>query len=479
MKPAAPVDSLRATLLRWLLWPTLVVLPLGALHSYSEGAAIANAAYDRSLMLSARTMAETIRRADGRYTVELSYAALDMPEPDLGGRVFHRITGPDQRLLAGFEDLPPVPAGLPMSPAYPALVHLYDADYRGEPVRVAALHQPVSDPEASGMALVQVAETLEAREQMTRRLLMHTLARQLLLLVVAVGTILLAVRRGLAPLDSLRRDAQARSVDDLTPFDERTAPGEARAFVRALNRYIARLAELIALRKRFIENAAHQLRTPIAVLKTQLALAARERDPQALREIVQAMSGTADGAARLANQLLSLTRAEHGPAAPAQDIDMAALARQVCLDVAPRAVSEGFDLGFDESSAASAPLRGDPVLLHEMLANLLDNALKYAGAGECITVRVQALPGRLRLVVDDSGPGIPAHERAGALRRFHRPPGQTVPGSGLGLAIVEETATRHGGTVTLGESPYGGLRVAVELPSAGPTIPADPPAGGR
>lgn len=474
-----PADSLRATLLRWLLWPTLVVLPLGAWHAYREGAAIANAAYDRSLMLSARTMAETIRRVDGRYTVELSYAALDMAESDLGARVFHRIAGPDERLLAGFEDLPPVPQGLALSPSYPALVHLYDADYHGEPVRIAALHQPVSEPDASGMALVQVAETLEAREQMTRRLLMHTLARQLLTLVVAVGTILLAVRRGLAPLDTLRRDAQARSVDDLTPFDERTAPGEARAFVRALNRYIARLAELIALRKHFIENAAHQLRTPIAVLKTQLALAARERDPQALREIVQAMSGTADGAARLAHQLLSLTRAEHGLAGPAETVDLALLARQVCLEMAPRAVAEGADLGLDEASVASAPVNGDAVLLQELLVNLLDNALKYAGSGECITVRVQPLPGRVRLVVDDSGPGIAPHERAGALRRFYRPPGQAVPGSGLGLAIVEEIAVRHGGSIGLAESPYGGLRVAVDLPAAPPTIDAGATAGDR
>jgi two-component system sensor histidine kinase TctE len=462
-----PVASLRGTLLRWLLWPTLIVLPLAAFHAYGEGVASANAAYDRALMLAARTMAETIRRVDGRYTVELSYAALDMAESGLGAHVFHRIAGPDEQLLAGFDDLPAVPTGLPLSGAYPALVHLYDADYRGQPVRVAALHQPVSEPEASGMALVQVAETLEAREQMARRLLVHTIARQVLLVALAVATILFAVRRGLAPLDSLRRDAEARSVDNLTPFDEQTAPGEARAFVRALNLYVERLAELIALRKRFIENAAHQLRTPLAVLKTQVALAARERDPAALREIVQAMGGTADNAARLANQLLSLTHAEHGPAGQLEPIDLVALARGVCLDMSPRAVAKRCDLGFDEATGSGLMVHGDRVLLQEMLVNLIDNALKYAGA-ERITVRVQLAAARVLLIVDDGGPGIPEHERANALRRFHRLCSQAVPGSGLGLAIVAEAAARHGGSVTLAESPYGGLRVSVSLRSIAP-----------
>lgn len=471
--------SLRATLLRWLLWPTLVALPLASLHAYYEGLTVADAAYDRSLLLSARTMAETIRRVDGRYTVELSHAALDMAESGLGARVFHRIAGPDGQLLAGFDDLPPVPPGLALSPAYPALVHLYDATYQGQPVRVAALHQPVSEPGGSGIALVQVAETLEARTLATRRLLVNTVVRQLLLLALATGLILWAVRRGLAPLDGLRRDAEARSVDDLTPFDEHTAPGEARGFVLALNRYVARLAELITLRKRFIENAAHQLRTPIAVLKTQVALAARERDPQALREIVQAMSGTADAAARLANQLLSLTRAEHGPAQHTEEVDLAALARGLCLDMAPRVLAGGADLGFDDAPCGDARLQGDPVLLQEMLANLLDNALKYAGPGALMTVRVQALEDSLLLIVDDNGPGIAPHERAEALRRFHRLPGQAVPGSGLGLAIVEEIATRHGGSVRLGDSPCGGLRVAVQLPRVGvPALHLPQPATG-
>lgn len=465
------VASLRSTLLRWLLIPTMILLPLSALYAYREGATIANAAYDRSLLLAARTMAETIRGVDGQLVVDLSYAALDMAESGLGARVFHRISGPDQHLLAGFDDLPPVPGGMGLSPAYPALVHFYDANYRGLPVRVAALHQPVSEPGFNGMALVQVAETLEAREQVTHRLMTQSITRQVLLLALAVALILVAVRRGLAPLDGLRHDAEARTVNDLTPFDERTAPGETRAFVRALNRYVARLAELITLRKRFIENAAHQLRTPIAVLKTQVALAAREDDPQALREIVQAMGGTADAAARLANQLLSLTRAEHGPVAHREEVDLVALARQVCLDLAPRAVGDGTDLGLDEPPDGAATVQGDPVLLQEMLINLLDNALKYAGAGESITVRVQTAPGQVLLIVDDSGPGIPSAERRDALRRFHRPPGQPVPGSGLGLAIVDETAAQHGGTLTLAESPYGGLRVKVSLPASGATRP--------
>jgi len=459
--PRRRAASLRGTLLRWLILPTVVVLPLNALFTYRESVSIANAAYDRSLLLSARTIAEAMRVRGERLVVDLPYAAIDMTEAGLGARVFYRISGPDGAVLGGDADLPAVPQGVALSTAYPALVRFYDASYRGLPVRVAALHQPISEAALNGMALVQVAETLEARDILIQRILTQTVTKQLLLLALAVALILVAVRRGLAPLDALRRNAEARTVQDLQPFDEDSAPAETRAFVAALNRYMGRLAELIMLRKRFIENAAHQLRTPIAVLKTQVALARREHEATALREIVDAMGDTADSAARLANQLLSLTRAEHGPAGHREAVDLDALCRAVCLEVAPRAVADGIDLGF-EASAAGARLQGDAVLLQEMVVNLVDNAIKYAGPRARVTVRVLGAPG-CGLQVDDSGPGIPEAERAQVLRRFYRGPGQTVPGSGLGLAIAEETAAQHGGRLVLGESPYGGLRVTVSF----------------
>lgn len=459
--------SLRSTLLRWLLLPAVLVVPINALLTYRESVAISNAAYDRSLLMFARSIAEGIRVDEGVLVADLPYAAIDTIETGLGDRIFYRVTGPQQRLLGGYDDLPAVPADVPMSTLYPVLVQFYDGVYRGLPVWVAALHQPISEEGAAGMALVQVAETLEARAALIERVLVQAVAKQLVLLVLAVAFILMAVRRGLSALDDLRRNAEARSVGDLTPFDERAVPAETRAFVEALNRYIARLAELILLRKRFIENAAHQLRTPIAVLKTQVALAQREDDPQALRVIVRAMSATTDGAARLANQLLSLTRAEHGPAQRREIVDLVAMSRQVCLDFAARAIAEGIDFGLETESDAVVPVDGDAVQLQEMLVNLVDNAMKYGAPGERVTVAVHPNESGGVLTFDDSGPGIPVNERENVLRRFYRMPGQPQVGSGLGLAIVDETARQHGGTVELQDSPLGGLRVRVQFPPLG------------
>jgi len=452
--------SLRATLLRWLLLPTLVLVPLNALWTYREGVAVANAAYDRSLLLSARTIAERLRVERGRLVLDLPYAALDMTENDLGGELYYRVSGLANELISGFDDFPPLPAGLPLSTAYPALVRFYDARYKGQPVRVAALHQPVSDEGVSGVALVQVAETLESRAALTQRILVDTLLRQGLLLGAAVGLILVAVGRGLRPLDRIGAELERRAVHELTPLDERSAPAETRSFVAALNRYIARLAELIELRKRFIANAAHQLRTPIAVLKTQIGVARREPDGESLRAIVNAMDGTTQAAARLANQLLSLTRAEHGVAAPHEPVDLAALARGVCLDLTPRAIEAGIDLGLEVDDAPPV-VAGDPLLLQEMLVNVIDNAIRYAGRDARVTVRV-ARDGTLE--VEDNGPGIPASERANVLKRFYRVPGQAAPGSGLGLAIVDEIVMQHGGRLELRDAASGGLYVHIELP---------------
>jgi len=461
--------SLRGTLLRWLLLPTLILLPLNALFTYREGVAVANAAYDRSLLLSARTIAERLKVEHGRLVADLPFAALDMAENDVGSRLFYRVAGIDNEFLAGFADFPAHPHDVPLSRVYPALVSFYDSEYQGHAVRVAALLQAINQDGVLGMALVQVAETFESRDALTERILIDTLLRQALLLGAAVILIVAAVRRGLGPLDGLRAELEGRGVQNLTPLDESAVPAETRAFVAALNRYVGRLAELVALRKRFIANAAHQLRTPIAVLKTQIGVAQREPDPAALRAIVDAMDGTTQTAARLANQLLSLTRAEHGIAACGEPVDMIALARAVCLDMAANAMRANIDLGLDVSPSGVAIVAGDPVLLHEMLVNLVDNAIKYAGACRRITVQVRQSASRVcTLTVEDNGPGIAAPEREHVLKRFYRLPCRAVAGSGLGLSIVNEVVAQHAGRLRLDEAGTGGLRVTIELPSARP-----------
>lgn len=461
-------NSLRGTLLLWLLVPTLVLLPLNAVWTYFGGITAANSAYDRSLLVSARTIAERIQMDETKLSLELPYAALDMSDNDLGGDFYFRVTGLKREHIAGFDDFPGLPPNVPLSTAYPALVRFYDGEYRGRPVRVAALHQPVSGDAISGVALVQVAETLESRSALTRRLLIETLIQQGLLLALSVLVIVFAVGRGLRPLERVRVDLERRDGQDLTPLDESAVPSETRAFVSALNRYVTRLSKMVELRKSFIANAAHQLRTPIAVLKTQVGVAKREKDASALRDVLSAIDDTTQSAARLANQLLSLTRAEHGidSAASLTHIDLVAMARHVGLEVVPRAMAAEVDIGLDEASDKSVWVHGDAVLLQELLLNLLDNAIKYAGPGSRVTIRVfQERAESACLEVEDNGPGVPAHEREHVCKRFYRMAGQTIAGSGLGLAIVQEIVSRHNGRLELLDANAGqGLRVSVELP---------------
>lgn len=459
---------MRGTLLLWLLVPMLLLLPLNAFWAYREGISTANTAYDRSLLVSARTIAERIQLEGSKLSLELPYAALDMSDNDVGGDFYFRVTGLKHEHVAGFDDFPSLPADAALSTAYPALVHFYDAHYRGRPVRVAALHQPVSGEATAGVVLIQVAETLESRSALTRRLLVETLIQQVLLLALSVSVILFAVGRGLRPLERMRFDLERRDAQDLTPLDEAAVPSETQAFVSAINRYVGRLSKMIELRKSFIANAAHQLRTPIAVLKTQIGVAKREKDPVALGDVLTAIDGTTQAAARLANQLLSLTRAEHGidPGASASSVDLVAMARHAGLEVVPRALEAEVDIGLDEQSGKFVSVMGDGVLLQELLLNLLDNAIKYAGPGSRVTIRVfQEGAQSAVLEVEDNGPGIPLDERGNVCKRFYRLAGQAVPGSGLGLAIVQEIVSRHHGRLELLDAQSGqGLRVRVVLP---------------
>lgn len=459
--------SLRGTLLRWLLVPMLVLLPLNAFWTYREGLSAANTAYDRSLLLSARTIAERIHLSGHKLVLDLPYAALDMSDNDLGGDFYFRVTGLKREHVAGFDDFPALPENAPLSTAYPALVHFYDTEYRGRPVRVAALHQPVSGESVAGVALIQVAETLESRAALTRRLLIETLVQQGSVLALSVLVIVFAVGRGLRPLERMRVDLERRDTQDLTPLDDAAVPSETRAFVSAINRYVGRLSKMVELRKRFIANAAHQLRTPIAVLKAQIGVARRERDPEALADVLAAIDGTTQSAARLANQLLSLTRAEHGmdSGSSLRSVDLVALARHAGLDAVPRAMEAGIDIGLDEHADASVEIQADPVLLQELLHNLLDNAIKYAGAGSRVTIRVNRRGGGgAVLEIEDNGPGIPLHEREHVCKRFYRLASQSVAGSGLGLAIVQEIVAQHHGRLELLDALSGrGLRVRVEL----------------
>lgn len=458
--------SLRRSVLLWLLLPLAVAVVASAFTAYRSAIAAANVAYDRTLLASARTIGERVALDGGRVVVDLPYTAIDIFEADTLGRIYYKVTGLSGELVSGYDDFPAMPRGTPRSDVYPALVHFFDGAYRGEPLRAAALYQPVTGPGARGMIQILVGETLEARREFARNLLVDAVLRQGFLVLLVTVSALLAVHRALLPLLRLREEVARREPDDLRPVDERRVHRELRPLVATFNLQAERLGRLLDSRRRFIADASHQLRTPLAALKTQAEMALRSCTAEGIREAVRAIHATTDETVRLTNQLLALARAEPGAEArPLAELDLAALARQVCLEWSPEAVRHEVDLAFE---GGAARVRGDPVLLRELVANLVDNALRYAADGAAVTVRV-AGGERPALEVEDCGPGIPEALRRRVFERFYRVPGQAAPGTGLGLAIVREIARAHGAAVELGDArPPGsvppGLRVVVRFP---------------
>lgn len=470
--------SLRSQLMRWLLVPLLILVALDAISVYYNALEVADIAYDRSLLASTRALAERVSVVNGQVVADVPYVALDSFETDTLGRIYYKVTGVKGEFVSGYDDLPPLPADVKRSEAYPALVRFYQADYHGQPVRIAALYQPVYDDTMRGIALIQVGETVDARRGMTRKILFDTMWRQGVLVTVAALLVWFAVRFVLRPLMQLRSEVESRAPTDLSDFDPARVHKEVRPLVLAMNGYMERLQTLITGQRRFIADASHQLRTPLTVLKTQAELALREfdrapNDPRALRELVESIAGTTDSTVHLANRLLTLARAEHGAVEGGViSVSLADAARQVALELAQNAVAKRIDLSFD--AAGDVLIDGSPLLLRELVVNLLDNAIRYTPADGRIAVRVGyqqiAADSHAVLEVEDTGAGIPASDRERVFAPFYRAPSAQLAnphGAGLGMSIVRDIASAHGAEIILADGAnHAGLLVKVRFPAA-------------
>jgi two-component system sensor histidine kinase TctE len=474
--PGAPLGSLRGQLLRWLLGPLLVLVALNTISVYRNALDAADVAYDRSLLASTRALAERVSVVDGKVVADVPYVALDSFETDTLGRIYYKVTGIKGETVSGYGDLPPVPANVPRSEAYPALVRFYHANYNGQPVRIAALLQPVYDDSMRGIALIQVGETLEARRGLSNQILFDTLIWQALLLAAVALLVWFAVRLVLAPLMRLKIAVETRSLNDSSDVDATLVHKEVRPLVAAMNSSRARLHILISSQRRFIADASHQLRTPLTVLKTQAELALRECDraggdaeagKAALRDIVRSIAATTDSTVNLANRLLTLARIEHGDGADAENapVSLRDVARQVGLELAMVAVTKNIDLSLEAEHEGQ--VGGQALLLHEMIANLADNALRYTPAGGTVTLRVREHADGVTLEVEDSGYGIAEAERERVFAPFYRAAAtleRNPGGAGLGLAIVRDIATLHGADIALASAAGGqGLKVTVKF----------------
>jgi two-component system sensor histidine kinase TctE len=468
------VGSLRGQFLRWLLIPLVALVAANAFSVYRNALDAADLAYDRSLLSTARALAERVSILDGKTVVNVPYVALDSFETDTLGRLYYKVSGVNGEFISGFEDLPDLPKNVPRSDIYPALVHFFHANYHGQAVRIAALHQPVYDDQMRGIALIEVAETVDARRGLSRTILIDTLLRQAALLLAVALLVWVALRFVLHPLMELKAVVEEREPTDLSDFDATLVHKEIRPLVNAMNGYMARLQTLISSQKRFIADASHQLRTPLTVLKTQAELALRENDPVAMRQIVQSIAGTTDATVHLANRLLTLARTGHGIAeAEMSQISLREVLHQVCVELALPAVKKHIDLSLDAEQ--DVRIYGHSLLLHEMLSNLLDNALRYTPEHGQIAIRLCAVNLALangaayaQLVMEDSGPGIPAAEREKVFEPFYRAlaAGDSNPGgTGLGLSIVRDILNLHQGQIRLSEGANGkGLRLELLLP---------------
>ena len=472
--------SLFGEILDWMLAPLLLLWPLSLALTWLVAQHVANLPYDRALGESVNLLAKQLAPRTDSTALQLPREAAQRLYADGSDSVYYQVLGGRGELVSGDGELPPPPAA---DAAGPDEMRFRDDQVRGESVRVAYRWFALG-PQSPGV-LVQVAETLSKRAQLATEIVKAVVLPEFVILPLAVLLVWFALARGLAPLNALQQRIRARASDDLSAIDEREAPEEVAPLVDAINDLLARQHSAMQTQKRFLADAAHQLKTPLAGLRTQAELAQREidrgeRDPAAIKNSLQQMARATQGAARMVNQLLSMARTDaRSLAARREPVALNELAKEVVRDFVPRAMDKHIDLGYegaDPLGPAGTPARvlGHATLLRELIINLVDNALHYTPPGGTVTLRVLGDPfGQVVVLqVEDSGPGIPAHERDLVFQPFYRSLGNAVEGSGLGLAIVAEVARQHGATVTLEDArthlPGGGAgaKFTLRLPAA-------------
>ncbi len=445
--------SLKSVILLRLAVPLIIFMTVETVLSYFVTLHYVDNAYDRWLLDSARSLTQEIKFPAGKIEVDLPPEALEIFKWDESDKTYFKIISAQQGVIAG-DKFVPEPLSEDTDWSKPVF---FDEMMYGEPVRVVSMLLP-SDP-GSETVFVHVAETINKRRAMMIDILLADLVPQLLL-VLLVGLFLLrGIKRGLLPLQRLADEIARRTPRDLRPIPERHIYQEVQVLTNTINDLLQRLAHAIASQQRFIANAAHQLRTPLAGLKLQATRALREDDVTAMQPTLLQIQNSADRMAHLTAQLLVLARSEpiegdyeKGP------VDLLELTRSTCIEFVPKALQRNIDLSF-ETSEQVLTVTGDAILLRELLINLLDNAISCGNEQGNILVKLLAQPSPC-LIVEDDGPGIPQTERQRIFERFYRIPGTPGLGCGLGLAIVKEIADLHKARLQLSQvNELGGTRV--------------------
>lgn len=465
MKWAKP-QSLYLQLLLFLGLPLLLLWGLSAFNSYVSALQAATQAYDRTLLSSARTVSERLVVHDGRLEVNVPWVVLDSFELNMNDRLYYKVVDPDGRVISGYDDLPKMPPSTSRTTLYPALAWFYHTEYRGQAIRVAKLLQPVNEDNIVGMAEIYVAETLQSRRYLASQLLFSSWVSQGLLVLLTLILTAWLLRRVLRPMRQLSSLMVRREPGLLAPLPELLPWSETRLLIVAFNRYIDRLRGVLSRQERFNADASHQLKTPLTVLKTQVSVALTRNDPALWQESLRAMNVTLDNTIVLTERLLQLSAVKRKEQGERQftPVDLVQVVQNCCFSRLAQARSKAIDLGYDGEQQPML-MEGDVVLLSELCANLLDNAIKYTPERGIVTVFLRAGSGAVELSVEDSGPGIAENLIPQAVLPFHRLDNVgDAAGSGIGLALASDIARLHRSHLQLARSEaLGGLSVKIRF----------------
>ncbi|MCX7096481.1 MAG: sensor histidine kinase N-terminal domain-containing protein [Methylococcales bacterium] len=441
--------SLKNQMLIRLVIPLIFFVVFDAFLSYFVTLHYVDEAYDRWLLDSARSLTQEIKVRDGKVGVELPTAALEIFRWDAQDTTYFKIRTSGQQILAGD---PMVPEPPDLSTIGTQAVY-YDDKLYGAAVRVVSMSITFGD--TPDQVFVLVAETLNKRRAMMTDILLADLIPQTALILLCSVFLLAGLKKGLRPLHLLAQQIAQRSPRDCSPLSEQHIFLEVRTLTDTINDLLAAHTLAIATQQRFIANAAHQLRTPLAGLKLQAERALREQDVSAMQPALQQIQNAADRMAHLTTQLLVLAKSEPiNGEFELVPVDLCPLVKNTCIDFVPRALQRNSELSV-ESPQEPVFIQGDELLLHELLANLLDNAINYSGGNGTIVVKLEPGP-TPKLTVEDDGPGIPDLEMDKVFERFYRIPGSTGNGCGLGLAIVKEIAELHKAELKFGKTSLKG-----------------------
>ncbi|MBS1228076.1 MAG: two-component system [Proteobacteria bacterium] len=452
--------SLKSRLIVWVFMPIALIVAVDLVGTYHSTEQIATTIQQQLLHGSAKMISEQLVFSDGGYEISVPPAAFELFENKFQDHVYFSVRSKDGKLIAGDDELAAYEESLPIEEE-----RYFVARLHGEVVRVIVFAHALPDSSTGDYAITQVAQTLLSHENFREGLFFSAIGRHLLLLAITIASLVISLKWTLSPLKEFSRELLQRQSGSLEKLDGYNAPSELDPVIRALNEYVERLNRTLSSYEKFVANTAHHLRTSFAIIASQINFAKRAKvHDQVQREVLDAIQKTLGDCTKVINQLLVLASIEQQDAASADDVQISEIIMAVIDEMAPLAYQKHIELGidvFDDSVRVAAPAR----LLHELIANLIDNAIVHMGKAGEVVISLRRQTDHVLLSVTDDGVGIPPALQQKVLERFFRIDESRAGSSGLGLAIVKEICDRLKAQLSLHTPASGaGLQVDIRFP---------------